>query len=101
MSLGDLQYLTMLAVARLDSNAFAREIRDLLRDVGGRRVSVSTVFVTLARLEDQGLLTSHRGPTPPRGGRATRIFALTDVGWEAVHRTRAAAERMWEGLEMA
>lgn len=101
MALGDLQYLTMLAVARLDARAFAREIRDLLRDVGGRRVSVSTVFVTLARLEDQGLLTSHRGSPPSRGGRAPRVFSLTDAGWQAVHQTRAAAERMWEGLEMA
>ncbi len=101
MSLGNLQYLTMLAVAQLDSRAFAREIRDLLRDLGNRRVSVSTVFVTLTRLEDQGLLTSHRGPIPARGGRAPRIFSLTDAGWQAVYQTRAAAERLWEGLEMA
>lgn len=101
MPLGDLQYLTLLGVARLDSRAFAREIRDLLRDIGERRVSVSTVFVTLTRLEDQGLLTSHRGPTPARGGRARRVFALTDAGWQAVRETRAAAERMWEGLETA
>lgn len=101
MSLGDLQYLTMLAVAQLESRAFAREIRDLLRNAGGRRVSVSTVFVTLARLENQGLLRSQFGPTPARGGRAPRVFALTDAGWRAVHQTRAAAERMWEGLETA
>lgn len=101
MPLGDLQYLTLLAVARLDARAFARQVRDLLRDIGGREVSVSTVFVTLTRLEDQGLLTSHRGTPPARGGRAPRLFALTDSGWQAVQETRAAAERMWEGLEMA
>ena len=101
MSLGDLQYLTMLAVARLGSAAFARQIREVLLDVAQRDVSVSTVFVTLTRLEDQGLLTSERGDPPPGGGRRTRVFSLTDAGWEALRTTRAASERMWQGLEPA
>jgi PadR family transcriptional regulator len=99
MSLGDLQYLTMLAVARLRAGAFAREVRATLLDVGGRDVSVSTVFVTLTRLEDQGLLRSAEGGSPARGGRVRRVFSLTETGWEALRETRAAGERMWEGLE--
>jgi DNA-binding PadR family transcriptional regulator len=99
MSLGDLQNLAMLAVARLGPAAWAKEIRVELRDVAGRDVSVSTVFVTLTRLEDQGFLASRRGSAPERGGRARRIFALTDAGWAALRETRAASERMWAGLE--
>jgi DNA-binding PadR family transcriptional regulator len=99
MSLGDLQNLTLLAVARLGPGAYAREIRRVLADVAGREVSVSTVFVTLTRLEDQGLLTSSRGTPPERGGRATRIFALTEAAWQALREARAASELMWEGLE--
>ncbi len=101
MSLGDLQYLTLLAVARLGADAFAREVRGLLLEVAERDVSVSTVFVTLTRLEDQGLLRSEEGEPPPRGGRAKRIFSLTEAGWQAVRETRAAGERMWEGLGTA
>ena len=99
MSLGDLQNLTMLAVARLGPDAFAREIRCLLAEVAGRDVSVSTVFVTLTRLEDQGLLASRRGDAPARGGRAPRIFSITETGWEALRATRDAAERMWAEVE--
>ena len=99
MTLGSLQYLTMLAVARLGREAWAGPIREMLADVAGRDVSVSTVFVTLTRLEDQGLLGSERGDTPDRGGRARRIFSLTEPGWAAIHETRAAAGRMWSGLE--
>jgi DNA-binding PadR family transcriptional regulator len=99
MTLGDLQNLTMLAVARLGPRAFAREIRTVLAEVAGRDVSVSTVFVTLTRLEDQGLLASERGTAPARGGRKTRIFSLTEPGWEAVSRTREASERLWSSLE--
>ncbi len=99
MSLGDLQNLTMLAVARLGTRAVSREIRDLLAEVAGREVSVSTVFVTLTRLEDQGLLTSSKGEPPSRGGRRMRVFSVTEAGWEALERTRSASERFWEGLE--
>jgi len=99
MTLGALQNLTMLAVARLGSEAYAKEIREVLAGEGGRDVSVSTVFVTLTRLEDHGLLISERGAPPDRGGRATRIFTLTESGWEALRRAREASERMWAALE--
>ena len=99
MTIGDLQNLTMLAVARLGPRAFAREIREMLGTVAEREVSVSTVFVTLTRLEDRGLLTSEPGETPTHGGRATRIFSLTEPGWEALREARGSANRMWAGLE--
>ncbi len=101
MGLGDLQYLTLLAVARLGRDAHAREIRQVLLEVAERDVSVSTVFVTLTRLEDQGLLGSERGRPPARGGRKVRLFALTDEGRAALDETRATTERMWKGLERA
>lgn len=99
MSIGELQNLTMLAVARLGPEAVSRAIRDTLAEVAGRDVSVATVFVTLTRLEDQGLLRSERGRAPARGGRRMRIFALTEAGWDAVRSAREASERLWEGLE--
>lgn len=100
MTLGDLQNLAMLAVARLGPNAVAGRVRELLAELADRDVSVSTVFVTLTRLEDQGLLSSRPGEAPTRGGRRTRVFALTKSGREAVRRTRAASERLWEGLQL-
>lgn len=99
MSLGDLQNLTLLAVARLGPDAWTRPIRAELDEVAGREVSVSTVFVTLTRLEDQGLVRSREGEAPARGGRARRIFTLTEAGWDAVREARAESERMWAGLE--
>ena len=99
MSLGDLQNLTMLAVARLGPEAVARTIRQLLADTVGREVSVSTVFVTLTRLEDRGLLESELGEAPEHGGRRSRVFRVTDRGWATLRAARAASERLWEGLE--
>ena len=99
MSLGDLQNLTMLAVAKLGPRAVSKEIRTMLADVAGRDVSVSTVFVTLTRLEDQGLLASEKGKAPARGGRRMRVFSVTEPGWEILRQTREASELLWEGLE--
>lgn len=97
MSLGDLQQLAMLAVARLGEEAYGAEIRDELARVAGRRVSVQTVWVTLVRLEEQGL-TASTEVAAPEGGRPRRVFRLTPEGWAALEDARAAMASMWEGV---
>ena len=64
MSLGELQQLAMLAVARLGADAYGAAIQDELAAVADRRVSVPTVYVTLIRLEDRGLVQSREEPPP-------------------------------------
>ena len=100
ISLGDLQQLTMLAVLRLGDEAYGARIRQELEEVARRSVSISTVYVTLVRLENQGLARSTRSaPEPARGGKAKRFFSLTPAGKAALHASRAATDRMWDGLE--
>lgn len=102
LNLGDLQQLTMLAVARLGDNAFGGAIQDELQKVAGREVSVSTIHVTLVRLEDQGLVESKRTlPDPSRGGKGKRFFHLTPKGWESLEASRNALASMWEGVNPA
>lgn len=99
MSLGDLQQVTMLAVARLGDDAYGAAIRDELACVADRTVSVQTVWVTLVRLERQGLVTSSEVPREDgRRGRARRVFRLTPEGWRALDDARASMARMWEGV---
>lgn len=99
MSLGELQQLAMLAVARLGPEAYGAAIQDELAGIADRRVSVPTVYVTLVRLEERGLVRSTEEPPPDRrGGRARRVFALTASGWDALHEARAASDRMWRGV---
>ncbi len=99
MGLGDLQQMTMLAVARLDVDAYGAAIREELQRVAGRNVAVPTVYVTLVRLEEQGLVESSEAPaTGERGGRARRVFRLTPTGWKALDQSRAAMARMWDGV---
>jgi PadR family transcriptional regulator PadR len=99
MGLGDLQQMTMLAVARLGKEAYGAAVRDELLAVAGRKVAVPTVYVTLVRLEEQGLVESFEAPgAGERGGRARRVFRLTAAGWQELDQARAALSRLWEGV---
>ena len=99
MSLGDLQHMAMLAVARLGKEAYGAAIRDELMAVADRKVTVPTVYVTLVRLEEQGLVRSSEAPgAGARGGRPRRVFRLTPEGWEALEESRVAMSRMWKGV---
>jgi DNA-binding PadR family transcriptional regulator len=89
----------MLAVARLGKQAYGAAIRDELRSVAGRKVAVPTVYVTLVRLEEQGLVeSSEASQTGVRGGRPRRVFRLTRKGWTSLETARSQMSRMWEGV---
>jgi len=99
MSLGDLQQLVMLAVARLGQDAYGAAVREELVRVAKRRVAVPTVYVTLVRLEEEGLVESSEVPREEgHGGRARRVFCVTPAGWRALDESRRAAARRWEGV---
>jgi DNA-binding PadR family transcriptional regulator len=98
--LGELEELVLLAVLRLGNEAYGAVLRRELRGRTGRAPSVSTIYITLMRLESKGLVTSRIGTSAsPRGGRPRRLFTATPAGVEALLDTRTARERLWEGLD--
>jgi DNA-binding PadR family transcriptional regulator len=100
--LGGLQQLVMLAVLRLGTDAYGARIQQELEARAGRTVAISTVYVTLGRLERRGLVRSRLGsPTPIRGGKAKRCYALTAAGTLALRQSRSTLSRMWAGLREA
>jgi PadR family transcriptional regulator PadR len=100
--LGDLEELALLAVLRLGDSAYGARIREVLRSDAGRPVSISTVYVTLMRLEEKGLVRSRLGePTPERGGKARRYFQVRPQGVAALEAVREVRDRMWEGVRAA
>ena len=98
--LGDLEELVLLAVLRLGRDAHGGAIRRELMTRARRGVSISTIYVTLLRLEEKGYARSWKGePTAERGGKAKRHYELTHAGETALERSRRVRERMWEGVE--
>jgi len=98
--LSDLENLLLLAVGRLGEDAYGAAIQDELEDRAGVIPSIGTIYVTLVRLEGQGLVESEVGdPINVRGGKGKRLFSLTPRGLDALRVTRGSLQRMWDGLD--
>jgi DNA-binding PadR family transcriptional regulator len=66
----------------------------------GLETSFGTVYTTLARLEDKGLITSRMGdPTPERGGRRKKYFLMLPAGLRALRASLHAIRTMTRGLD--
>jgi DNA-binding PadR family transcriptional regulator len=100
--LTDLEQLLLLATLRVGDSAYAAALLDDLVETADRSVSLGTIYVTMVRLEERGLVASELGePTAQRGGKAKRLYRVTGEGREALERTRAMLERMWRGVDDA
>ncbi len=98
-SLGELEQLIMLAVLRLEGEAYGAAIQRELAVRAKRRISLGTVYVTLMRLENKGLVSSWLGdPTPVRGGKPRRHYRVERAGITALRSARETLARMWDGL---
>lgn len=98
--LGDLEQIVLLAVMRLDDEAYTAPILDEIRDQTGRSISRGALYTALDRLEMKGCLRSRIGdPLPERGGRPRRYFTVTPSAVRALKDSREALLRLWRGLE--
>ena len=95
--LGEFEQVVLLALARLKGPAYGGSIHQEILDATGRDVSIPAVYVTLKRMEKKGLVASEV-VEPPSGGRATRNYVVLPEGREALARSRALLERLWDGL---
>ena len=99
--LGEFEQIVLLALARVDDDAYAVSIHDEIMQTTGREVSIPAVYVTLNRLAKKGLVESWKGqPSPTPGGRAKRHFKLSEKGREALEEARAVIDQLWDGLEL-
>ena len=97
---GEFEQLVLMTILRLGEHAYGATVRDEITDRVGRDVSLSAIYTTLDRLEDKKLLRSRMGdPTPQRGGRRKRYFALTAAGERALQASWQRLKRAAEGLE--
>jgi DNA-binding PadR family transcriptional regulator len=102
-SLGEFETLLLMAVLHLAERrqeAYGSAIRAEIEARTGRPVPRGSIYVTLDRLEDKGLLASREGASSPvRGHRPKRLFKVTGAGVRAVHASVTAVVRMHRGLE--
>jgi DNA-binding PadR family transcriptional regulator len=83
-TLGEFEQIVLLAILRLDENAYGVTIREEIMARTDREPSPGALYTTLDRLEEKGLVRSRFGdPTPQRGGRAKRFFSISAKGSKA------------------
>lgn len=97
--LSGFELIVLLALLRLREDAYGVPIVREIEERTRREVAVGSVYATLERLEEKGLVSSALGDsTPERGGRAKRYFQITALGLREVRSTRRTLERLWHRL---
>jgi DNA-binding PadR family transcriptional regulator len=97
---GEFEQMVLLAILRLEENAFALSVLRELDKQAGRRVSRGALYKTLERLESKRFVEWEvEDATPGRGGHPRRRFVVTNSGVRALQTSRDALHRLWHGLE--
>ncbi|HXT71339.1 MAG TPA: helix-turn-helix transcriptional regulator [Vicinamibacterales bacterium] len=98
--LGEFELLVLLAILRLEDDAYGVTIRDALEAETSREVALGAIYKTLGRLEDKGYVLSRLGePTPQRGGRRKKLYWLETLGSRALKQSVANLRRLTRGLD--
>jgi PadR family transcriptional regulator PadR len=99
--LGELEQLVLLAVMRVGRDAYGVPIHDEIQRRAGRDLTLGTIYKTLSRLEEKGMVASHVGePTPQRGGRRTRCYVVSAAGKRSLEASLKTLRHMAKGLDI-
>jgi PadR family transcriptional regulator, regulatory protein PadR len=95
--LGEFEQIILLAVLRLEKDAYGMEVRREIEARTGRDASIGAVYATLDRLETKQLV---RSKELAADGRPRRLYTVTASGARALQRTQEAIASMWEGVKV-
>lgn len=99
--LGEFEQIVLLAILRLQDDAYGVTIREEIHACTGRVVAPGAIYTTLERLEQKDLVTVREGePTAQRGGRARRLYRLTPAGRNALTAAQLAFQQLLRGLNL-
>jgi DNA-binding PadR family transcriptional regulator len=91
--------IILLAVWRLEDNAFGISIRDQVSEATGYQWTLGAVYVPLDKLARKGYIAkSYSRPAPRRGGRCKVLYHLTSRGREALREVREVQASLWKGI---
>jgi hypothetical protein len=77
--LGGFELLVLLALIRLGDDAYGVPISEAIEENSGREVALGSVYITLDRLQNRGLVSSELGE-PTAGARGTSEDVLPNNG---------------------
>src|SRR5258705_13163359 len=93
--IGEFEELVLLAILSQGDNAYGVTIHKALEEATNRSITIGSLYTTLSRLEDKGLVQSWIGePTAERGGRAKRHYEVKGSAQSLLKDVQAARERL-------
>lgn len=99
MSLGDLEQVALLALARIRDEAYGAALAQEIEERTGRSVSPGALYTVMDRLQDKGFVESWIGDsTPDRGGRRRKIYQLTPEGARELRHWYHGIQKMASGV---
>jgi len=85
---------------RLGDEAYGLSVHHEIATRTKRATTFASVYATLARLEEKGLVASWMSePTAERGGKSRRCVRVEPRGLQQLRESREAVDRMWRGLD--
>ena len=91
--------IVLLAVWKLQGNAYGPTIRETVSKITSRTWSIGALYAPLHRLERKKLVRSIKGkPKPERGGRSRIYYELTRAGKQALLELRCVLDSAWEDI---
>jgi PadR family transcriptional regulator PadR len=91
----------MLVILRQHPSAYGISIHQRLEADTGRRYSFGSIYATLERLEEKGLVKSRMGePTAERGGKSKLHFTLSSTGSVALEQSLIALDALRKGIRL-
>jgi DNA-binding PadR family transcriptional regulator len=89
--------IVLLAVWKLQENAYGVSIRELVNDSTGYEWSVGAIYAPLHRLVKKDMVKTRKGePIPERGGRHRIYYEITPGGLKALYRIKRVQESIWQ-----
>ncbi len=91
--------LLLLAIWKLQENAYGMAIKEQVQIITGSKWSFGAVYAPLSRLLKKELVLSEKGePTHVRGGKSKVFYTLTKDGINALINIKKVHESSWEDI---
>lgn len=99
--LGGLEQLVLLALVRLEPEAYGAAIWREIEKRANRRIRWTTIYTTLDRLAEQKLLDWSWGDAPhTTAGRPKKYYKITDAGRGTLEQSMRVLNAMQSGLKV-
>jgi PadR family transcriptional regulator PadR len=98
--LGELEQLILLAILRLEADAYGLSIARELETQAGRRLSRGALYTSLDRLDSKGFVRwKLEVGGPERQALPKRVYSVTPRAIAALRSSQRVLRRMWRGLD--